>query len=68
MSTTFGILKEEEYIPVAHRSGRGLGEVEIVWKNELAEILPDETKVHPLDNTAQGVYTIGDLKRLKNNG
>ena len=31
--------------------------------NALAHLLPDDTLVIPLDNTAQGVYTIGDIKR-----
>lgn len=69
MSTTFCVLKpgSKKYVPIAYRSGSGFGKVNITWKNELAEILPEETKVYPIDNTAQGVYTMGDLKRLKNN-
>lgn len=36
------------------------------WLNSLAERLPEDTKVFPLDNTAQGIYTIGDaIKFLK---
>ena len=31
--------------------------------NDLAEYLPDDLKVYPLDNTAQGIYTIGDCKK-----
>ena len=30
------------------------------WVLELARHLPDETKVYPLTNSAQGIYTIGD--------
>ena len=30
--------------------------------NALAHLLPDDTLVIPLDNTAQGVHTIGDIK------
>ena len=36
------------------------------WMNSLASRLPDDTPVFPLDNTAQGVYTIGDIKQLLN--
>jgi hypothetical protein len=34
------------------------------WLNSLASRLPDETKVFPLDNSVQGIYTIGDIKKL----
>lgn len=33
-----------------------------LWKNPIAHLLPDNLKVYPLDNTAQGIYTIGDIK------
>ena len=33
------------------------------WMNSLANRLPDNTLVFPLDNTAQGIYTIGDIKK-----
>lgn len=36
------------------------------WLNPLADKLPDNTLVFPLDNTAQGIYTIGDIKQLLN--
>jgi len=35
----------------------------IGWRNDMARFLPDETKVYPLDNSAQGIYTIGDIKK-----
>ena len=64
MSTTFGVkipnfeeLYCEEYIEVAFRGGK------IGFTNPLAQLLPDETHVEPLDNEAQGIYTIGDIKR-----
>ena len=34
------------------------------WMNSLASRLPDDTRVFPLDNTAQGIYTIGDIKNF----
>jgi hypothetical protein len=70
MSTTFGILKrghvrkedidEDDYIEVAFRSNG------IRFTHELAEFLPDDTSVTPLDNSAQGIYTIGDIKKQMN--
>lgn len=73
MSTTFGVLKpnvaldkfnEDELIPIAHRWGKAGGGVNVNWLNDLAPLLSDETKVYPLDNTSQGVETIGDLRKL----
>ena len=57
MSTTFGVKVKDDYVEVAFRSNG------MRFINELAELLPDNTLVIPLDNTAQGVYTIGDIKR-----
>ena len=34
------------------------------WMNSLASRLPDDTRVFPLDNAAQGIYTIGDIKNF----
>lgn len=77
MSTLFGILKngkdiileddmlpveeyeEDDFLIVAYRGNRGA----MVWENELAKFLPENMKVYPLDNSAQGIYTIGDIKR-----
>ena len=36
------------------------------WMNSLANRLPDNTLVFPLDNTAQGIHTIGDIKKYLN--
>jgi hypothetical protein len=33
------------------------------WMNAIAELLPEDTRVFPLDNSAQGIYTIGDIKK-----
>jgi len=61
MSTTFGVIEKwGETIPIARRVNR-----EIFWTNELASMLPDDTKVIPLDNTSQGIYTIGDIKEYQ---
>lgn len=79
MSTMFGLCKidfeleddnipekfiNEEFFEIAFRGNRG----QIYWKNEIAEFLPDTLKVYPLDNTAQGLYTIGDIRKEIENG
>ena len=61
MSTLFGVAipgkGKKEVIEIAFRSNG------IRFTNPLAELLPDETPVIPLDNTAQGIFTIGDIKK-----
>ena len=62
MSTTFGIkihagLAEEEIITVARRTNV------LYFTNEVAHLLPNKTPVFPIDNTAEGIFTIGDIKR-----
>jgi hypothetical protein len=74
MSTIFGILKsggeiileddclpngyeDEDFEIVAFR-GNTNG---IRWKSEIAKYLPSSMKVYALDNSAQGIYTIGDI-------
>jgi hypothetical protein len=76
MSTTFGIHRRNEiielidddlpidfnpddFIEIAYRVNKYT-----VFTNELASYLSDDLKVYPLDNTAQGVYTVGDIKKL----
>lgn len=53
---------EYEFEVVAFRYNRG----GMVWKNPIAYLLPDDTKVWALDNTPQGIYTIGDIKKELN--
>ena len=58
MSTTFAVnVDSDEPVEVARRTSH-----EIIWVNRLAHLLPDDIEVIPLDNTAQGIYTIGDIK------
>jgi hypothetical protein len=63
MSTTFGVeIKNDDagigdVVEVAFRSNG------MRFTNALAHLLPDDTPVVPLDNTSQGVYTIGDIKK-----
>ena len=62
MSTTFGVkarsllYEEDDIIEVAYR---GYGYVK--WLNPLAQLLPLNTKVIPLDNSPQGILTIEDI-------
>lgn len=48
------------FIKVAFRGNRGYN----YWKNDLAPFLSDDTKIYPLDNSAQGIYTIGDFRKI----
>ena len=58
MSTTFAVnVDSDEPVEVARRTSH-----EIIWVNRLAHLLPDDIEVIPLDNTAQGIHTIGDIK------
>lgn len=34
------------------------------WLTAVGEYLPDDMKVYALDNTQQGIYTIGDCKEF----
>ena len=58
MSTLFGVSVKGKIIEVAYR-GNSEG---IIFTNPLAKLLADGTPVIPLDNSAQGIYTIGDIK------
>tara|TARA_R110000824_G_scaffold70768_3_gene181523 strand:+ start:27105 stop:27353 length:249 start_codon:yes stop_codon:yes gene_type:complete len=73
MSTQFGIQRVVECPEcdgcgrvietekIAHRVGRKGGAFITANLGRLEE-LPDNTRVFPLDNTAQGIETIGDIK------
>ena len=76
MSTTFGLFKvkpelfkdgcvkdisDDDFIICARRTSGGM-----IWMNNFDIIsihLPDDTLVYPLDNTHQGIKTIGCIKR-----
>ena len=68
MSTTFGVQVGDELMPVARRNGIGEGRVGITFTNPLVRLLPSDTQVVPMDNTAQGVETVGDLLYLEAHG
>lgn len=62
MSTTFGVTaKNGETKSVARRVG-GKNGAEIYWTDSMAELLSDDIPVVAIDNTPQGIYTIGDIK------
>ena len=54
---------DEMFIKVAFR-----GRLIDYWTNDLAPFLSDDTKIYPLDNSAQGIYTIGDFRKMLNEG
>ena len=61
MSTTFGVnIKNRDQDDVVEVAFRSTG---MRFTNDLAWLLEDNIPVIPLDNTAQGVYTIGDIKK-----
>ena len=68
MSTTFGVQVGDELMPVARRNYIDGSRVSITFTNPLARLLPSDTLVVPMDNTAQGVETIGDLFYLEAHG
>jgi hypothetical protein len=70
MSTTFGIRipSTNEIKPIARRVGRGQGEVEVWFTERLAELLDDDLEVIAIDNSNQGINTIGDIKKHISNG
>tara|TARA_R110000823_G_scaffold300282_1_gene421066 strand:- start:29 stop:301 length:273 start_codon:yes stop_codon:yes gene_type:complete len=41
--------------------GNGYGSAGSRWMNIIARLLPHDTPVYALDNTAQGIHTIGDI-------
>ena len=61
MSTTFGVKDPNTGIitEIAFRDNGG----RFRWLHELAKILPNEMKAIPLDNTAQGIKTVGDIRK-----
>ena len=78
MSTTFGIPREPIDIELGDEDGvfyyidtdifekvwfRSMGRSR--WLSDLAKSLPDDTRVYALDNSQQGVFTIGDIKEYE---
>ena len=67
MSTTFAVEIQDVFdygtieVDVAFRGINGMR-----WENPLAQLLPDDTPVIPTNNSAQGIYTIGDIKKKIN--
>ena len=67
MSTTFGVYCKycRNLVEVAFRSaGNGIR----ITNPNLVDLLDDDTGVIPLDNTAQGIDTLGDIKKAIKGG
>ena len=79
MSTTFGILNDGlEHDKIFDESGDLFPYIDedycfrevffrggySYWISDLASHLPDNIKVYPLDNSAQGIYNVGDCRKL----
>lgn len=67
MSTIFSVkvVERDQMIQVAYRNNSG----EFSWLSTLAILLPDDTEIIAIDNTPQGIFTIGDIrKKIKGNG
>jgi len=47
----------DDLIEIAFRSSNGCR-----FTNPIAHLLDDDLEVYPLDNSAQGIYTIKDIK------
>jgi len=63
MSTTFAVKTNNgEMKDVARRTGKAGGGISMYWTDSMAEMLPDDTIVEAVDNTPQGIFTIGDIK------
>tara|TARA_R110000787_G_scaffold2384_3_gene9584 strand:+ start:334 stop:645 length:312 start_codon:yes stop_codon:yes gene_type:complete len=64
MSTTFGIEipSTGEILPIARRVGIGNGKVKIWFTEPLAELVDDDEVVIAMDNSPQGIFTIGCIK------
>jgi hypothetical protein len=55
----FDYISEDFFQDVAVRNNSG----KFAWVMALADQLRDDTRVYALDNTQQGIYTIGDIKK-----
>ena len=66
MSTTFGIKIGNKEIPIARRVGGPNGAI-MNFTTDWVDTMEDDKPVIPLDNSAQGIYTIGDIREhIKN--
>jgi len=64
MGTTFGVKipGRDDLVEIAKRTGKGHFGVHFQWLNPLGELLDNEVKLIPLDNTAQGIHNVGQVK------
>jgi hypothetical protein len=61
MSTTYGVIipSTGETKPIAKRANGG----DVFFTDPIAEILPESLDVIAMDNTAQGINTIGHIRK-----
>ena len=59
----FDYINEEFFQNVAHRSNSG----KLYWSSSQGQYLSDKTRVYALNNSQQGIYTIGDIRNKINN-
>jgi hypothetical protein len=78
MSTTFGIPQRQvELDKIINKDGEIYDYIDTSffekvfyrggysrWLNPLSSRLSDDTRIFPLDNSAQGIYTIGDARKF----
>lgn len=64
MSTKFGVIVDNKTIEIAHRFSMGDGKTGVSWLNDIAKLLPDSTPVVAINNSNQGVETVGDLRKI----
>jgi len=55
----FDYINEEFFLDVAFRDNSG----KMKWTSALPKYLTDDTRVYALDNSQQGINTIGDIKK-----
>jgi hypothetical protein len=57
-SGIFDYISEDFFEPAAFRDNSG----KLHWYKSFYESLPNDLRVYALDNSQQGIYTIGDIK------
>jgi len=68
MKTIFGVKVPSLFITDAERTIEIAFMNEVaVWKNPLAQLLPNDTPVVVIDGDDKGIKTIGDIKKIIQN-
>ena len=56
-------IKDETFVEIAHRGNYGYFSIVNDDLYHIFDLLPDNVRVYPLDNTAQNIYTVKDIKQ-----